>query len=160
MILANLNGQIEIKTDHGTVTSTQSFTYVSTTNTPQVNGTVVPPGSSPQTQTFNIPFTITYSDSSVLVGNNTNYYNILKSNNRYAVFEIVDPTFTPSKVVSVVTYNTFDNPIPTDFEEISNVKVCNVNNKASGTYYFVLTYTPNGPGTQPILRIVSDVWTQ
>jgi hypothetical protein len=159
-IPANLNGKIKIETDHGTVTSTQTFRYVTTTNTPNVNGNIVPPGSNPSAPTFNITFTLIASDSATIVGNNRNYYNILKSNNRYDVLEINDPTFTYDKVVSILPYNSDNNYVPSTIEDSSNIKLCNVNNKSSGTYFWVLKYAPNGPTNQPILTIMSDSWTQ
>jgi hypothetical protein len=155
-IPANFNGQIEIKTDHGTVTSTQTFTYVTATNTPQVSGTIGTNSNQPPPPTF----TRNPSDSSTIVGNNRNYYNVLKSNNRYEVLIINDPTFTYDKVISVIPYNSSNNNVPVTIEDSSNIKLCNVNNKSSGTYYWVLKYAPNGPASQPILTIKSDSWTQ
>jgi len=161
-IPANLSGQIEIKTKHGTVTSTQTFRYFTTTNTPQVIGNIASPGSIPTVPTNNVRFIHNNPpDSGTIVGNSRKYYNILKSNNRYEVLYIDDPTFTNDKVISVTPYNSDNSPIQGfSVEDYQNVKLCNVNNMASGTYYFLLTYAPNGQANQPILRIISDTWTQ
>jgi hypothetical protein len=166
VIPANLTGTITITTGHGTVTSTQIFQFLTTTNISNgTGGVVVPPGSNPAAPTYNnIQFKlITTPDSQVLIGNDRNYFNVLKSDGRYAVLQITDPYFSYDKVEYVLAYNTTNNAVPFSYEHggyTNNTELCNVNNRASGTYHFVLTYRPNGAGQEPSITINSDSWTQ